>query len=117
MDRKSCTPAFYAGPLLITATGRGHRRACNVYELGHRKRHKRYFGFQTGDRVRAVIPDRFTCRGTHVGRVAVRAKGSFNITTKEGKITDVSHRFCQLIGRSDGYRYQTGEQHAVPPPN
>jgi HNH endonuclease/RRXRR protein len=106
-------------PLLITATGRGHRRLCNVNELGfpvsHRKRHKRYFGFQTGDLVRAVVPERFACRGTHVGRVAVRAKGSFNITTKQGKITDVPHRFCQLIGRSNGYSYQTGERHAAPP--
>jgi hypothetical protein len=39
-------------PLLITATGHGHRRMCNLDEHGfpisHRKRHRRYFGFQTG---------------------------------------------------------------------
>lgn len=107
-------------PLLITATGRGHRRLCNVNELGfpvsHRKRHKRYFRFQTGDLVRAVVPERFACRGTHVGRVVVRARGTFNITTTAGKITDVPHRFCQLIGRSNGYSYQIGERHAAPPP-
>jgi len=107
-------------PLLITATGRGHRRLCNVNELGfpvsHRKRHKRYYGFQTGDLVRAVVPEKLACRGTHVGRVAVRAKGTFNINTAHGKITDVPHRFCRLIGRSNGYGYQTGERHAAPPP-
>ncbi|HEX6479033.1 MAG TPA: RNA-guided endonuclease IscB [Ktedonobacteraceae bacterium] len=119
----ACTPerlhTASVVPLLIRATGHGHRRLCNVNELGfpvsHRQRHKRYFGFQTGDVVRAVVPERFACRGTHVGRVAVRARGSFTITTKQGKITDVPHRFCQLIGRSNGYGYQTGERHAAPP--
>ncbi|HZU01416.1 MAG TPA: RNA-guided endonuclease IscB [Ktedonobacteraceae bacterium] len=99
-------------PLLISATGRGHRRLCNINALGfpvsHRKRHKRYFGFQTGDIVRAVIPERFASRGTHVGRVAVRARGTFDITTRHGRVTDVPYRFCRLIGRNDGYRYQTG---------
>ncbi len=106
-------------PLLIEATGRGHRRMCNTNELGfpvsYRKRHKRYFGFQTGDLVRAVVPEVLACRGTHVGRVTVRARGTFNITTKHGKITDVPHRFCQLIGRTNGYSYQTGRRHASPP--
>jgi 5-methylcytosine-specific restriction endonuclease McrA len=40
-------------PLLITATGRGRRKMCNTNDLGfpvsHRKRRKRYFGYQTGD--------------------------------------------------------------------
>jgi hypothetical protein len=105
-------------PLLIQATGRGHRRLCNVNELGfpvsYRQRHKRYFGFQTGDQVRAVVPETFACRGTHVGRVAVRARGSFNITTKHGKITDVPYRFCRLIGRTTGYNYRIGNRHAAP---
>jgi 5-methylcytosine-specific restriction endonuclease McrA len=107
-------------PLLITATGRGHRRMCNTNELGfpvsYRKRHKRYFGFQTGDLVRAVVPEGLASRGTHVGRVAVRARGTFTITTKHGKITDVPHRFCQLIGRVNGYSYQAGKRYAAPPP-
>ena len=107
-------------PLLIGATGRGHRRMCNTNEFGfpvsYRKRHKRYFGFQTGDLVQAVVPEVLACRGTHVGRVAVRARGTFTITTKHGKITDVPHRFCQPIGRTNGYSYQTGGRHAAPPP-
>lgn len=91
---------------------------CNTNELGfpvsYRQRRKRYFGFQTGDLVRAVVPEGLACQGTHVGRVAVRARGTFNITTKQGKITDVPHRFCQLIGRMNGYSYQTGGRHAAP---
>jgi 5-methylcytosine-specific restriction endonuclease McrA len=108
-------------PLLVGATGRGHRRLCNTNELGfpvsYRKRHKRFFGFQTGDLVRAVVREALACWGTHVGRVAVRARGTFNITTKHGKVTDVPHRFCQLIGRTNGYSYQTGGRHAAPLPN
>lgn len=107
-------------PLLIKATGRGHRRMCNPNEIGfpvsYRKRHKRYFGYQTGDLVRAVVPETLACRGTHVGRVAVRARGTFNITTKRGKVTDVPYRFCTPIGRTTGYSYQTGERHAAPLP-
>ncbi|MDQ2715441.1 MAG: RNA-guided endonuclease IscB [Chloroflexota bacterium] len=107
-------------PLLITATGRGHRRLCNVNEIGfpssHRKRHKRYFGYQAGDLVRAVVPETLACRGTHVGQVAVRAKGTFTITTKHGKITDVPYRFCTSIGRASGYSYQTGTRYTAPPP-
>ncbi len=113
-----CTANVF--PLLIKATGRGHRRLCNPNEIGlpvsHRKRHKRYFGYQTGDLVRAVVPETLACRGTHVGRVAVRAKGTFNITTKRGKVTDVPSRFCTPIGRTTGYSYQTGERHAAPLP-
>ncbi|GHO75078.1 hypothetical protein KSD_28490 [Ktedonobacter sp. SOSP1-85] len=108
-------------PLLVRATGRGHRRLCNVNVLGlpvsHRKRRKRYFGYQTGDLVRAVVPERFACRGTHVGRVAVKASGYFTITTAHGKVTDVPHRFCRLIGRSTGYAYQVGTRHAAPSPS
>jgi 5-methylcytosine-specific restriction endonuclease McrA len=107
-------------PLLVHATGRGHRRLCNVNKLGfpvsHRRRHKRYFGFQTGDLVRAVVPERFACRGTHVGRVAVKASGFFIIMTAHGKVTGVPHRFCRLIGRTTGYRYQIGTWHDAPLP-
>jgi hypothetical protein len=74
-------------------------------------------GYQTGDVVRAVAPECFACRGTHVGRVAVKASGYFTITTAHGKVSDVPHRFCKLIGRTTGYSYQIGERHAALPPN
>jgi hypothetical protein len=105
-------------PLLITATGRGHRKMCNTSDLGfpvgHRKRRKRYFGYQTGNLVRAVVPERLKCAGTHVGRVTVKAAGTFTIATNHGKVTDVPHRYCRPIARSDGYSYQQGERMSLP---
>ena len=99
-------------PLLIKAEGRGRRKMCNTNDLGfptgHRKRRRRYFGYQTGDLVRAVVPERLKCAGTHVGRVVVKAAGTFTIANKHGKVTDVSHRYCQPLQRSDGYAYQQG---------
>jgi len=107
-------------PLLITAKGHGRRKMCNTNELGfptgHRKRRKRYFGYQTGDLVQAVVPQLLKCAGTHVGRVAVKAAGTFTITTNHGKVTDVPHRYCRLLHQSDGYAYQQGVRIAPPQP-
>jgi len=104
-------------PLRITANGRGHRRIMLVDEhgfpRGHRQRQKRYFGYQTGDLVRAVVPQGAR-RGTHVGRVAVKASGYFTIQTKTGRVPDVAHRHCQLQHRTDGYAYQFGERLSSP---
>jgi len=105
--------------LLIVATGRGRRKMCNTNDLGfptgHRKRRRRYFGFQTGDQVRAVVPEGFAAEGTHVGRGAVRASGFFDITTPQGRVAGVPHRFCRPSGRNDGYRYTQGGPHAADP--
>lgn len=113
---KLCTAEVF--PLLIESQGRGIRQMCNVNKLGfptsHRKRHKHYFGFQTGDLVRAVVPDRLKCGGTHVGRVAVKAAGTFTITTPHGKVTDVPHRYCRPLHRSDGYAYCQGTRITLP---
>ena len=43
--------------------------------------------------------------GEYTGRVAVRKTGSFNIQTKEGLVQGVSHKYCKLIQRADGYSY------------
>ncbi len=98
-------------PLLIEASGRGHRRIMLVnkhgFSRGLRLRQKRYFGYQTGDLVRAVVRQGAR-RGTHVGRVAVKASGYFTIQTKRGKVADVAHRYCTLMQRNDGYHYQYG---------
>jgi 5-methylcytosine-specific restriction endonuclease McrA len=106
-------------PLLIEAKGRGRRKMCNTNDLGfpigHRKRRRRYFGYQTGDLVRAVVPERLKCAGTHVGRVAVKAAGTFTIATSHGKVTDVPHRYCRPLHRSDGYAYQQGARISPPP--
>jgi len=107
-------------PLLIIAHGHGRRKMCNTDDLGfptgHRKRQRRYLGFQTGDLVRAVVPEGFAAVGTHVGRVMVRATGSFAIATQKGRVEGIPHRFCHPIGRNDGYSYQSGARHADPTP-
>jgi 5-methylcytosine-specific restriction endonuclease McrA len=106
-------------PLLIEAQGHGRRKMCNTNDLGfptgHRKRRKRYFGYQTGDLVRAVVPPRLKCVGTHVGRVAVKAAGTFTIETSHGKVTDVPHRYCRPLHRCDGYAYHQGARISPPP--
>src|SRR5690348_1829400 len=49
--------------LRITATGHGTRQLCGTDKHGvptrHRTCHKRFFGFQIGDLVRAVVPATF----------------------------------------------------------
>jgi 5-methylcytosine-specific restriction endonuclease McrA len=105
-------------PLQIMATGHGSRQMCNVDRFGFPcsgpKGAKRVQGFQTGDLVRAVVT-RGAKAGTYVGKVAVRARGVFNITTAHGRVTDIHHRFCTLIAPSDGYSYQARREAAIPP--
>ena len=98
-------------PLLITATGHGNRQKCNVNEIGFPcskpKGTKKVKGFQTGDIVRAVVTSG-TKQGVYVGRVLVRASGSFDIRTKQGRVQGISYRFCVLVHRCDGYSYRKG---------
>lgn len=99
-------------PLAIRATGWGCRQMCLMDKPGFpRTRAKgpsRVRSFQTGDLVRVVVRTG-TKRGTYVWRVAVRATGSFNVTTKAGTIQGVPARSCQAIHRQDGYTYTKGE--------
>jgi hypothetical protein len=67
-------------------------------------RQKRHFGFQTGDLVRALVPTGKK-QGIHVGRVAVRATGSFNIQSSTCVVQGISHRYCRRLQRGDGYGY------------
>jgi hypothetical protein len=90
---------------------------CGIDEDGfpirHRQRKKVHFGYQTGDLVRAVVP-KGKRAGTHVGRVLVRASGSFDISTKGGRQAGISYRYCRPIHRNDGYSYAQGVPHAAP---
>jgi 5-methylcytosine-specific restriction endonuclease McrA len=99
-------------PLLITANGSGNRQMCGTNKYGfpirHRGRQKRHFGHQTGDIVRAVVPSG-KYAGVHTGRVLVRATGSFDISTKQGRVQGINHRTCTAVHRCDGYSYQKGE--------
>jgi 5-methylcytosine-specific restriction endonuclease McrA len=95
-------------PLLIKATGHGTRQMCRTDKFGFPSRHVPRFkfvqGFQTGDIVKAVVTSGKKT-GTYVGRVAVRTKGSFNVSDKSGLIDSISYKFCKVIQRKDGYGY------------
>lgn len=94
--------------LQIKATGRGSYQRTRLdrfgFPRGYLTRQKRHFGFQTGDYVRAEVP-KGKNMGTYVGRVAVRASGSFNLQTGTGVIQGMSHRHCTRLQRADGYGY------------
>jgi 5-methylcytosine-specific restriction endonuclease McrA len=104
-------------PLRITATGHGSRQMCRMDEHGFPrtkpKAAKRVKGFQTGDLVRAIVTSG-TKQGTYTGKVAVRTRGVFDIKTAQGTITDIHHRFCTVVARSDGYTYSSGMEAALP---
>ena len=95
-------------PLLIKATGHGSRQACGTDKFGfptrHSSRQKIHFCFQTGDIVKAVVKKGKKI-GTYIGRIATRATGSFNISTKLEKVQGISHKDCKLIHSKDGYGY------------
>jgi 5-methylcytosine-specific restriction endonuclease McrA len=99
-------------PLLITASGREARQMCRMDRFGFprtsAKSQRMVHGFQTGDMVRAVVTSGVKA-ATYVGRVAVRATGSFNITTAHGTIQGISARYCRAVHRADGYTYQKGD--------
>jgi len=106
-------------PLYIKATGRGNRQMCKMDKFGFPrtrkckesgkrvpakpKGSKRVKGFQTGDHIRAIVP-KGKYKGTHTGRVTIRASGSFDIKTQSGKI-GTHFQYCQLLQRDDGYEY------------
>ena len=104
-------------PLLITANGHGCRQMCLMDKRGFPrtkpKRAQSVKGFQTGDIVKAIVT-RGTKIGTYVGRVAVRATGSFNIRTKDGTVEGISHNACHSVHHADGYSYQFGREVAFP---
>ncbi|MFB2976057.1 RNA-guided endonuclease IscB [Microseira sp. BLCC-F43] len=95
-------------PLLIKSTGHGTRQMCGTDKYGfptrHRSRTQIHKGFQTGDIVKAVV----SCGkkiGIYIGRVLCRATGSFDIVTKDGRISGISYRYCFKVHQKDGYSY------------
>jgi 5-methylcytosine-specific restriction endonuclease McrA len=95
-------------PLLITANGHGTRQMCGTDKFGFPSRHRTnkqiHFGFQTGDIIKAVVTNGKKV-GKYVGRVLCRATGSFDIATKAGRISGISHKYCSPIHKKDGYSY------------
>jgi 5-methylcytosine-specific restriction endonuclease McrA len=94
--------------LLIKATGHGTRQMCRTDKFGFPSRYVPRFkfvqGFQTGDIVKAVV-SKGKKIGTHIGRVAVRSNGSFNISTPNGLVQGISHKCCKAVHQKDGYGY------------
>lgn len=94
--------------LTIRATGRGEYQrtllTAQGFPRGYLTRQKRHFGFQTGDQVKSCVTQGKKA-GSYQGRVAVRASGSFNVQTPAGVIQGISHKYCTLTQRADGYAY------------
>jgi 5-methylcytosine-specific restriction endonuclease McrA len=95
-------------PLLIAAKGHGTRQQCRTDKWGfpirYCSRAKFHKGFQTGDIVKAVVTSGKKI-GAYIGRVATRTTGSFNISTVDGLIQGISHKYCKQIHKKDGYAY------------
>lgn len=103
--------AYWRVPVLtIKCTGRGRYQRTLVDAQGFPRaylmRSKRIHNIQTGDRVRATVPTGKKA-GTHVGSVAVRSRGYFDVRTPEGPVTGIHHRYCVVLQRADGYSYST----------
>ncbi|WP_327590855.1 HNH endonuclease [Nonomuraea sp. NBC_00507] len=103
--------------LVARCTGRGTHTRTRTDKHGFPRlrlpRQKRYFAYATGDLVTAVVPTGKK-QGTHTGRVAVRATGSFNITTAHGIVQGISHRHVRLLQRADGYAYTFKQESCRP---
>ena len=93
--------------LCIQSKGRGSYQRTRVNKYGFPRgflmRKKTVFGFQTGDLVKATVP-KGKKAGIHIGRVAVRASGSFNIQNAT-PVQGIAHKHCRLLQRADGYNY------------
>lgn len=99
-------------PLLIKAMSHGSRQMVKPDKYGFPRtapklRQKSFYGFQTGDIVKAVVTKGKKI-GTYIGRVAVRKTASFNIKTKTETVQGIGHKYCQHLYKSDGYTYSFG---------
>ena len=95
-------------PLLIKCAGHGNRQMCGTNKYGfpvrHRTSQKNHKGFQTGDIIKAVVTKGKKI-GDYTGRVLCRASGSFDISTHQGRVSGISHKYCSHIHKKDGYQY------------
>jgi len=94
--------------LSIKSTGRGAYKRTRLdkfgFPRGYLMRQKSVQGFQTGDMVKALVL-KGKKQGEYLGRIAVRASGSFNIQSKDGLIQGISHKCCTLLQRNNGYGF------------
>lgn len=94
--------------LYIKALGRGSYSRTTLDGYGFPRaylpRQKYFFGFQSGDMIKAVVP-KGKYEGIWYGSVACRSTGSFNINLIKGRVQGINHKYCQIIQRFDGYKY------------
>jgi 5-methylcytosine-specific restriction endonuclease McrA len=104
-------------PLRITAMGRHSRQMRRTDAYGFPNKQAKATsvvgGLRTGDMVRAHLPASSVKAGVYVGRIAIRASGSCNVTTATGTVQGIHWKYCRPLQRGDGYRYEKGE--ALPP--
>lgn len=95
-------------PLVVKARGHGRRQRCGTDRYGFPIRRapaqKFFMGFQTGDLVKAVVPNG-KYAGTYTGRIAIRFKPNFKLTACS-KSFDVHPKYLKTIHKADGYEYQ-----------
>jgi hypothetical protein len=105
--------AWPSAVMVATSTGRGGYARTRSDRYGFPRlrlpRVKTLHGYATGDLVRAVVPSGVKS-GTHVGRVAVRSTGKFNIRTAAGLVQGIHHRHVQLLQRADGWAHTTQQE-------
>jgi len=94
----------------IKAVGRGIHQRTNVnasgFPRGYFARQKQFFGFQTGDMVKAVVTSGKKV-GVYYGTVACRKSGSFDVKTGKERVQGINHKYITLVQKSDGYKYYT----------
>ena len=100
--------------LRVRCTGRGQYARTLPDKYGFPRaylpRNKQFFGFSTGDIVRAVVP-KGKYKGRWTGRVAVRGSGWFALSTgkntPDGKKERVNIKWdtCKILERNNGYQY------------
>lgn len=96
--------------LMVKAAGHGTRKRRLVDKYGFPRgavfpKHKFVHGFQTGDLCKAIVPAHLKTGGTHIGRIAVRTSGRFDISTKNGKKKGIGWQYFKVFQRKDGYNY------------
>jgi hypothetical protein len=106
-----CLDTRIGSVLLITATGHGTRQMCRTDKHGvpirHVPRQKRWYGFRTGDLVRAVVPGG-KYAGRHEGRIQIRTRPTFRL-----KGIDVHAKYLARVQRADGYAYALRKEGAA----
>jgi 5-methylcytosine-specific restriction endonuclease McrA len=101
----------------IISTRRGSYQRTRLDRFGFPRgflfRKKQVHGFQTGDMVIASVPSGRK-QGHHIGRVAIRASGNFNIQTSEGVVQGISSKHCRILQRNNGYHYPSRPVYSSP---